>query len=413
MSITPLFLPAGPHEATDSVAVAEVAAVAARPPLTPFSPAVRAFIADFVERIRALPSLRAHPELATLAHWFRPAAVDALAERFFRSGGRRRARGTVFHLAPANVDVLFAYAWLISLAIGNVNIARLSQKPGAARDALLAILRAMADSDMHADVLARNALFTYPHDASITAALSQLCDARIVWGGDATVAAIRAVPLAPLAVELCFPDRFGIAAFRAAAVAALDDAALATLAERFANDLLTFGQQACSSPRTVYWIGTPTETDAARRRMWPAVQRACTRFDDEPAALIARVTDACVLAARGLVAHCRSALADLPLRLEAAKAGGEARDLQSGHGLIAEVRLDRLDELVLQIDPRDQTLVQYGFDGPAIDALLAALPNRGIDRIVGPGRALDFDTVWDGNDLYAALSRAVTVTGIG
>ena len=29
------------------------------------------------------------------------------------------ARGLVFHLAPANVDVLFAYAWLMSVLAGN------------------------------------------------------------------------------------------------------------------------------------------------------------------------------------------------------------------------------------------------------------------------------------------------------
>lgn len=413
MSITPLFLPTAPEGAADADPAAHIAAIAALPPLAPFSPAARAFIADFAQRIRTLPGLRAQPELATLAHWFRPAAVDALADRFFRGGARRRARGTVFHLAPANVDVLFAYAWLISLAIGNVNVARLSQKPGAARDALLAILRAMADAGAHPEVLGRTALLTYPHDAAITAALSRRCDARIVWGGDATVAAIRAVPLAPLAVELCFPDRFGIAAFRAAAVATLDDADLATLAERFVNDVLTFGQQACSSPRTLYWVGTPADIAAARTRFWPVVQGVATRFDDEPAALMARITDACVLAARGLARHRGSAFDVLPLRIDAATADGGMRDLQGGHGLVAEVTISEFADLAAQVDPRDQTLVQYGFDASAIDALLAALPNRGIDRIVGPGRALDFHPVWDGNDLYATLAREVTVSGIG
>lgn len=410
MSLVPLWVPAaaggaGPMDA--------LAAVARRPPLSPFSPPARAFIADLAARIRRLPQLRQHPELATLAHWFRPAALDALAARL-RAGGRsRRARGTVFHLAPANVDVLFAYAWLLSLALGNVNLARLSQKPGPARDALLGILAAMGAAGAHAPILERTALFTYPHDATITAQLSLLCDARIVWGGDATVAAIRAIPLAPLAVELCFPDRYGIAAFRAAAVAALDDAALATLAERFANDVLSFGQQACSSPRTLYWVGTAAETAAARARFWPALVSAAARFDDEPAALLARITDACVLAARGHTHHLEGALAALPLRLVAAGADGAVRALQGGHGLIAEVALDRLDALAAQVDPRDQTLVQYGFDAADLDALLAALPNRGIDRIVAPGRALDFHPVWDGNDLYATLSREVTTAGIG
>lgn len=51
----------------------------------------------------------------------------------------------------------------------------------------------------------------YNHDEEITAALSELCDVRVIWGGDETVRRLRAFPLSPGAKELTFPDRHSFA----------------------------------------------------------------------------------------------------------------------------------------------------------------------------------------------------------
>ena len=143
------------------------------PNLLPFSPQARGFVAEFTRRILKLPGLRGFPELATLSHWFRPASIDHLARQTTAmESGTVLPRGTVFHLAPANVDVLFAYAWLMSLLAGNRNVARLSQKPGQQRDALIGILHQMRAEDLFPEVLERTVLVTYPHDDAITRAIS-------------------------------------------------------------------------------------------------------------------------------------------------------------------------------------------------------------------------------------------------
>ncbi len=381
-------------------------------PLPPFSAQARAFVADFARRVFALPVLREHSELATLAHWFRPAAQEHLSRRLQAPANEYLlARGLVFHLAPANVDVLFAYAWLMSVLAGNRNVARLSQKPSAQREALVSILHAMQAEGLHGEVLQRSVLLTYPHDDAVTTLLSRHCHARIIWGGDATVAKIRSLPLAPLALELAFPDRFGVAAIDAAAVGAAEDVELQQLAHRFINDVLWFGQQACSSPRTLYWVGTADTVDAARARFWPAVRAQSGQVADEPAALMARVTDAHLMVALTPGLHASGALGNYPLTLEAGHADGRLRELQSGHGLVVEVRLDSLPELAPQLDDRDQTLAQHGFSRDALVALLDQLGNRAIDRIVPFGRALDFHPVWDGTDLLDVLTRKITLPG--
>lgn len=389
---------------------AELERLAALPPLLPFSAPLREFVADFSRRVFTLPQLRQHPELATLGHWFRGAAVNQLSQRTgTRATELDLARGLVFHLAPANVDVLFAYAWLMSVLSGNTNVARLSQKQSTQRDALVSILHDMQREGVHPQVLERAVLLTYPHDDTITTAISLRCHARIIWGGDATVAKIRSLPIAPLALELAFPDRFGVAVMRATAVADASDTELQELARRFCNDVLWFGQQACSSPRTLYWIGNDAETGAAKSRFWPAVRLLAAALEDEPAALMARVTDANLLAALGHGVHAADAIGLYPLRLEAARADGEIREIQSGHGLVVEIDLPALDALAAQLDDRDQTLVQHGFNAEQLRDFLYRLENRAIDRVVPFGRALDFHPVWDGTDLIDVLTRKITL----
>ncbi|WP_204274803.1 hypothetical protein, partial [Enterobacter hormaechei] len=92
---------------------------------------------------------------------------------------------------------------------------------------------------------------------------------------------------------------------------------------------LWFGQQACSSPRTLYWVGDEAETAAAKARFWPAVRTQAASLDDEPAALMARVTDANLLAATGHGVHSADAIGLYPLRLEASRADGGIREIQS------------------------------------------------------------------------------------
>ncbi len=386
----------------------ELVRLSSLPRRVPFAAPLREFVAEFSKRIFALPQLREHPELATLGHWFRGTAVNQLSERVVgRASELSLARGLVFHLAPANVDVLFAYAWLMSVLCGNTNVARLSQKPSIQRDALVSILNDMRREDRHPDVLERTVLVTYPHDDAITSCISLKCHSRIIWGGDATVSKIRSLSIAPLAVELAFPDRFGVAVVRAEAMYAASEVELQELARRFCNDVLWFGQQACSSPRCLYWVGNSTQVLAAKSRFWPAVRSHAAQIEDEPAALMARIADANLLATLGHSVRCPDSLSLYPLRLEADCADGSIREVQSGFGLIVEVELGELLDIAGQLEDRDQTLVQFGFSFSELTELVTTIGNRAIDRVVPFGRALEFSPVWDGTDLLDVLTRKI------
>lgn len=377
----------------------------------PFDPEAVDFVAAVARELVRGPAGRAFPELAALAHWFRRARLVEMAASF-RDAHRElaaRPRGLVFIVAPANVEVLFIYGWLLSLLAGNATIVRVSTKPSEARDAFFEVVRRLASTLPAGRVLDDSWLLTYEGDDALNQRLSEACDARLIWGGDATVSHFRSIPLKPVAVEATFADRFSLSAFAAGAVLEAEESALGETARRFSNDALWFSQQACSSPRAFFWIGPEAECRAAQARFWPLFETAAERFADEPAAVMARVTDTFLLAGLGAIEALGSPLGALPGRVAGTVLSDVVRERHSGFGLFVEYRGESLLDLLPHLTEKDQTLVCHGLPHGEIEAFAARLPNRSIDRIVHPGQATDFDIVWDGANLFEYLSRTVSL----
>jgi hypothetical protein len=394
---------------------AALARMGALPAWRPFDARATAFVARVSQRLLTDPAIREYPELAALGHWFRGAHLRDLESRTSTAdeGSMRLGRGLAFHLAPANVDSVFMYSWLLSLLAGNSNIVRLSQVRSPQVDFLVEVLRDVMQEEVGRGVEGRLLLLTYPHSEATTRAISEAAMARLVWGGDASVAAVRAIPLRPTAIELAFPDRFSAAAFKSSAIGALPAPALARLAADFYNDTMWFSQQACSSPRMVAFIGLPAENAAARRLFWPAFEAEIERRQPENDAAIAmsRLVATFEYAAGGVAApEGTFDVARRPQRLTLeAGLDAHARNLHCGNGLFLEQQLPDLAALARQLRDKDQTLAVAGFSRSELESLVLTLPPRAVDRIVPVGQALNFDNVWDGQDLLASLARRIVL----
>jgi hypothetical protein len=375
----------------------------------PFAEDRIALCADLSARLLDHPAARRFPELVALGWWLRPAAVRrlALAHAALEDAASVLCpRGLVLHLPPANVDTLSVYSWALSLLVGNRNLVRLSSRRSTVSDAVVQVLAA-ALQQASPGLRAGNQLVRYPHDPAVTAALCAPLDARVVWGGDATVAALRAVPMPSTAVDLSFGDRWSLAVARVAAWDALDEAGRDRLAEQLFSDAMWFDQQACASPRMLAWVGPGGH--AAGRDLFGRVAAVAARRGWQPDA--ASSLEKLDFTARAVL--------DAPVTglyrpgpavtvLELAHAQGLSR-AHVGGGLFFQVQLDSLHALVPLLRRRDQTLTAFGFSGDELRALARSLGGRGVDRIVPFGQALAFHRYWDGLDLLQALSRRVGV----
>ena len=393
---------------------AALSAIATQPVWKPWDERAVRFVTRLSQRLLTAPATKAHPELMALGHWFRGASLNEMGKRWSERTQPDTAvvgRGLAFHVAPANVDSMFMYSWLISLLAGNTNVVRVSQTGSERMDLLVRELGLALDEFRGEPVAERLLLLTYGHLDAVTARISESCQVRIVWGGDETVKHLRAIPLNPTAVELCFPDRFSLAAVAAPALLALDQESLAQLVAKFYQDTFLFGQQACSSPRMLVWVGNDAAVRAAQARFWPALYAEVERKrpEDSPAMGMSRLVAAFEFAAAGLASPVDPATHRLPERLAARELQPQMHGFHSGNGLLLEQRIDRLGELAGQLSAKEQTLSVFGFDRAEILSLVNHLPARAIDRIVPIGTALHFALTWDGNDLIDAFTRRITL----
>ncbi|MEL6682527.1 MAG: acyl-CoA reductase, partial [Pseudomonadota bacterium] len=280
----------------------------AAPDLPPFHPSIVDFVGALSRALMKTQAARGFPEIISLAHWMRPRALLDLAENYAATRPVDTvplSRGVALHFAPGNVDTIFLYSALLAILTGNRNVVRVSSRPSPQIDLLVEVLNTVLADPAHHAVADRLLIVKYDHDDAITAALSGLCDLRVIWGGDQTVQTIRALPLPPRARDVSFPNRWSLAALSAEAVLACDTADLAKLGTDFANDAYWFGQMACSSPRMALWVGPAADCLAAAARFWPAVRDAAERFAPEiaPVNFVNKLVSQHIAAIKGDLSH--------------------------------------------------------------------------------------------------------------
>lgn len=379
--------------------------------LAPFGEPILAFFETFSQRLFGSAEARRFPELQALAFFMRRAELLRLKRRFeagVPDGCLGVPRGLVFHTPPANVDTMFVYSWLLASLVGNRNVVRLPSKgPSAQTRLLLGVLNDLLGRPAFAAMRDSTVMIGYGHDPEVTAALSAVCDVRMLWGGDETIKALRAFPLAPSARDLAFPDRFSLAAVEASAYVMSSATAKEDLAERFYNDAYWFDQMGCASPRLIAWCGPADRCEEASELFFRRLERrvAEKRYEVAAGTALRKLLYAHqAVLDHPVVRHTRYGEAIDVLTL------GRLADVRGEHcgaGMFFEAYLDGLPALAPFIGRKDQTLVHAGFSPSALQALVRAINGRGLDRLVPIGDALKFHPIWDGHDLLRELSRLV------
>lgn len=381
------------------------------PPLALFSDASLAFIEAFSAGLMRHPAARAYPELMALAFWMRHSNLERLrnAVKARQGDALLVPRGTVFHIAPSNVDTIFVYSWFLALLVGNRNIVRLSGKPSAQVDHIVDIVATLITDSAHAQIGARTMLVRYERDDSITARFSAVCDVRVIWGGDDTVQQIKQIPLPPASIEIAFADKYSLAIIGSKAWLDADPPQKDAWVVSFYNDAYWFDQMACSSPRLFLWIGDEKDARRASAEFWPRLEVVLSgkknRFGDED--YVSKLIAADSLAIESQVEIPRTNSNDL-VRVWL-KEPALHEELHCGAGLFFESVLPDLISLSPLLSRKVQTVAYAGFTIDEIIAFVKSNTISGIDRFAPFGHALDFSPVWDGIDLPRFFMREIDI----
>lgn len=376
-------------------------------PFTPFADETVRFLGMLSERLLRKKETRKMPEVTAFAFWCRRAHLMQLKTEYCSGNERRLGRGVSLHFAPSNMPVLFAFTMAAGMLAGNSVIVRLPQKKTRQEEAIVHEMSKLLEEEFP-QLKSRFVLCRYSHDREITDALSALCDVRVIWGADASVAEIRRSPLPPRAVELPFASRSSAAVFCADAVNQSEDIDL--LVREFYNDTYLNDQNACSSPQMIYWLGTDRETEAAREKFWGALSKLLSEREyPVPASVAVQKLDAAMLLAAVFEDVRIYRDTNRLVRVQVPRLCHEMWDYTVPGGFFIESQGETLDKITDILTGHCQTLCTYGMEGPEIAEDLLNWQLSGADRIVPVGHALDFSLTWDGFDLIASMSRIISV----
>lgn len=346
--------------------------------------------------------IKAFPDLVALGYWLRRSNLTNLLTPYKQGDVIHRPLGTVYHSTPSNVDSLFAYSGIISLLCGNANIIRLSSRSGGSTDILVdAICMLAIDFPLQN---ARLQLLRCDRDTTELSKLIAGVDARVLWGGDNAIQAQRKHPIPAHARELGFGHKYSLCLLDAPMLLATSDSDLAKLAQDFIKDQLTFTQQGCSSAKAVVWLGDAVSVSGAQEKFWQQLDLSVNDkqwfeerhfYDAFANAQQLLLLDDSI---KGYQQH------DWCCRLSASHLTDVQAEEHCGNGLFIEISLTELTQLSPMLRQHHQTLSYWGIDNIQLQDWLAQQV-LGIDRVVPVGKALIFDLMWDGMDLFSMLSR--------
>lgn len=348
-----------------------------------------------------------YPDVVSLAYWCRKANIQKMKERL-GVGEHRLGRGLAFHIAPANIPVNFAFSFLFSLLAGNGNVVRVPSKPFPQVMIICSAIRRVLGEEQFADLREGTAFVAYPSsEREITAAFSAMADARLIWGGDLTINTIRCLPTKPRCVDLCFADRYSAAIIDGSAVMAADDQQLLRESEGFYNDTYLMDQNACSSPRIIFWYAG---TKIARDRFWTAVaEQVSKRYTLRPALAMDKYTKLCEDAVNvPEITECRR-IGNFLTVLSLSQLPNDVTKLRGQCGYFYEFELKDLTQIVPYINEKFQTITTFGISREELRSIVMKYGFAGVDRIVPFGSAADIGLIWDGYDIVRSLSRIVAL----
>jgi hypothetical protein len=369
------------------------------------------FLSDISDVILKSPEIRNFSDVATFAFYCRKANLNFLKSIHLNESNFRVGRGILFHIAPGNVPVNFAYSLFAGLVTGNINIIKLPSKNFEQVNLIVNAIKTTLLEKKYKSIFSKRLfLIRYNREGSLTSFFSSLCDVRIIWGGDQTIIDVRKSPIPPKSIEITFADRYSISIINAKKYIEFENKT--KVASDFYNDTYLFDQNACTAPQTIYWFGSSSEIEIAKDIFWKLLQQKLTekKYELQP-----------ILSVNKLVTFYSQAISHGDIKWEPSNSNEIWRvsnrsihnnmDLfKCGSGYFNEVSILELNEINPAVNRKFQTIGYFGFDKNEILKWISINNLVGIDRAVPIGRTMDFSLFWDGFDLVNSLSRIIYVS---
>ena len=374
----------------------------AAPSLRPFSEKAVEFLSELSTQLFKVA--RPYPDVVAFAYWCRKAALVSYAEKY-KDSCNRLGRGLIFHIAPSNVPVNFAFSLAAGLLAGNKNVVRLPGKDSVQAELICGAIEKTFEK--YPDMYRYAYPIRYDKASGYTDILSRYCNVRVIWGGDDTIREIRRSEIPARAFDITFADRFSFCVIQSDDYMALEDKRI--VASGFYNDTYLSDQNACTSPHIVFWTGNSVEK--ARDIFWGELQKlADERYELQAVQAVGKLDAFCMAAMKNKCRILGEYRKNNLVRVELLELDKSIREYRYHSGFFFEYQMRALTDMLGFCDEKCQTISYVGNIGAEIEKAVAEAGVNGVDRIVPVGRTMDFSLAWDGYDLIRTMSRIVART---
>lgn len=392
----------------------------------PFGELQVSFISSLSDSLRKDVECRLYPDVFAFAFWCRHKAIMNMKSNYadqrtncrvtspedtnlkisFAELETRRGRGVVLHYAPANIPIHFAYLLVLGLLSGNANILRISSKHYPEAGFIINHINSLLLSGFK-ELAPYILICQFDHTININNRLARLVDARMIWGGDQSIANIAVSTLSPGGIDISFAHRYSLCIIDAAGY--IDSSDKQSIASRFFKDTMVYDQKACSSAMLVYWIGSQVQVSHAQAIFWELMEALIDKQSNfEPAKALIKYDLLCTLASTGKIVATPGKSNRLT-RVQLIEALPEMWNFQCQYGFFLEYTASDLVSILPFCDKKLQTVTYYGMSSRELHHFFTTHSVGAIDRITPIGNALDFSLVWDGTDLIELLSKKRTL----
>jgi hypothetical protein len=267
---------------------------------------------------------------------------------------------------------------------------------------------------MHPELAPYITLVRYERSKSINDYLSSVCDVRVIWGGDATISAIRDSSIPPRSSDVTFADRFSLAVIDSDEFIknSAEEGFVSSFVSDFYNDTYLTDQNACTSPRLIVWLGD--KKAEAKQIFWCNLHDfAQTKYAIQPIQSVDKLTNLYLSSAENYECglNIESGEDNLVFRVSVDKADPALMKYRGCSGFFYEYDCKDITELSdFCNDIHCQTLALYGDESMIMP--LVEMGIKGVDRISKIGHTLDFDLIWDGYNLVERFTRIINMPNL-
>ncbi len=386
--------------------------VVQQPPLIAFSQLVIEFFDMLSREVLSSVEAKTYPDLASFAFTCRKRNINKIRRSYCGMEGKLLVgKGVALHFTPSNVPLNFAYSLFASLLAGNTNVIRMSSKDFPQATYLTRVISKILLMPEFKQLANMIAILKYEHDEEITGYLTERCDIRVIWGSNETIDYLRTHPLPSHGYDIAFHERYSVSVISSEGYLSCGDSQMKRSALDFYNDTLFFDQNACTSPRVIFWVGNKECVAKAQEKFWTLFLEVTEEKQYRNSGnlvvekLITQFHTAIDLCAKPL-----SLPGELVTRIELEDLNLNIEHYSSPGGFFLEYRSDSVTDLnQLAKDKKLQTVSYLGLEASKILSALHGGQTSGVDRIVPIGKSADFELNWDGYDLIHQMTKHLVV----